>query len=79
MSVDHTDRSLGIALAKTASIDEKKIVDETTHAEDDYIPNSEGVTKHEYNTLRHVGDTLPMSAWLAAAVEFAERYGITFT
>lgn len=67
------DRSLGIALAKTASLDEKKTFEAESHSGDDYIPNSEGVTIHEYETLRHVGDRLPMSAWLVVIVEFAER------
>ena len=71
---DAGDESLGIALARVSTLEEKKIVED--HAESDheeYIPNSENVTQHELDTLRHVGDRLPLSAWLVVFVEFAER------
>ncbi|KAF7289765.1 Peptide/h+ symporter protein [Mycena indigotica] len=48
----------------------------TTH----YVENSEGVTEEELATLRHVRDKMPWTAFLIAAVEFAERwtyYGTT--
>lgn len=38
------------------------------------VEGSEGVTEHEFRTLRHVADRLPLAAWLVAIVEFAERY-----
>ncbi|KAG6864441.1 hypothetical protein C0991_009499 [Blastosporella zonata] len=44
------------------------------------IDGSEGVTEHEFATLRHVADRLPYTAWLVVVVEFAERwsyYGTT--
>lgn len=44
------------------------------------VEGSEGVTEHEFRTLRHVADRLPLAAWLVAIVEFAERwtyYGTT--
>ncbi|PVF97460.1 PTR2-domain-containing protein [Serendipita vermifera] len=77
---DQTDRSEGVALAKVSTLDEKKAVDGVYGKPDEYIPNSEGVTQHEYDTLQHVGDALPLSAWLVVIVEFAERwsyYGTT--
>ena len=54
--------------AETSSIHEGKFHDEA------FIEGSEGVTQHDLDTLRHVGDRLPYSAWLVVTVEFAERY-----
>lgn len=51
-------------------IDDEKNTDST----ESYIEGSEGVTQHDLDTLRQVGDTLPLSAWLVIVVEFAERY-----
>lgn len=37
-------------------------------------------TEQELATLRHIGDKIPISAWLVAVVELAERftyYGLT--
>jgi proton-dependent oligopeptide transporter, POT family len=37
-------------------------------------------TQFEQDTLRHIGDKIPYSAWLVAVVELAERftyYGLT--
>ncbi|KAF8187138.1 peptide transporter PTR2B [Pholiota molesta] len=45
-----------------------------------FIEGSEGVTQHDLDTLRHVADRLPYTAWLVVSVEFAERwsyYGTT--
>lgn len=71
---DATDKSLGIALARVSTLEEKKMVDDHAGSEhEENIPNAENVTQHELNTLRHVGDTLPMTAWLVVFVEFAER------
>lgn len=53
---------------ETSSIHEGKFHDEA------FIEGSEGVTQHDLDTLRHVGDRLPYSAWLVVTVEFAERY-----
>lgn len=78
---DHTDKSVPLALAHVTTLDEKKVVEtESAHTDDVYMPNSEGVTQHEFDTLRHVADRLPLTAWLVAFVEFAERwtyYGTT--
>jgi len=40
----------------------------------DIVPGSESVTHEELQTLRHVRDKFPLSAFLVAIVEFAERY-----
>ncbi|CAG7854898.1 Probable peptide transporter ptr2 AltName: Full=Peptide permease ptr2 [Serendipita indica DSM 11827] len=64
----------GYALGKVATIDEKKTIEDEHLAPEEYIPNSENVTKHEFDTLRHVGDRLPITAWLVVIVEFAERW-----
>lgn len=55
---------------ETSSIHDGKFQDEA------FIEGSEGVTQHDLDTLRHVGDRLPYSAWLVVSVEFAERYVI---
>jgi POT family proton-dependent oligopeptide transporter len=88
---DATDKNFGIALAKTSSPGDKlssdpldgRLSEHHEHAgtgPDDIIPNSEGVSNHEFATLRHVTDTLPIAAFLVVIVEFAERwtyYGTT--
>lgn len=73
MTTDHTDKSVGLALAKTATIDEKQSIEAAQLNPQDYIPNSEDVTYHEFATLRHVVDHVPITAWLVVIVEFAER------
>jgi proton-dependent oligopeptide transporter, POT family len=72
---DATDKSLGIVLARVSTLEEKKMAEDHAGSDqhEEYIPNSENVTQHEFNTLRHVGDRLPMAAWLVVFVEFAER------
>lgn len=40
----------------------------------EFLPGSENVTQHDLDTLRHVSDSFPYSAWLVVIVEFAERY-----
>jgi hypothetical protein len=45
-----------------------------------FAEDGEEPTEEELFRLRHVGDKIPMSAWLVAVVELAERftyYGIT--
>jgi len=42
--------------------------------------DGEEPTDEEFNSLRHIGDRIPFSAWLVAVVELAERftyYGVT--
>jgi POT family proton-dependent oligopeptide transporter len=73
MTTDQTDKSLGLALAKVTTLDEKRSINAERLSPDEYIPNSENVTQHEFETLRHVGDTLPYASWLVVFVEFAER------
>jgi proton-dependent oligopeptide transporter, POT family len=78
---DAGDTSLGIALARVSTLEEKKVVEDHSGSDhEEYIPNSENVTQHELDTLRHVGDRLPLATWLVVWVEFAERwtyYGTT--
>lgn len=50
------------------------------HDLDAVLEGSEGVTQRDLDTYRHVADKLPLSAWLVAFAEFAERwtyYGTT--
>ena len=62
------------ALAPAASIDDEKIAHRTESGEDhSIIEGSEGVTQQDLNTLRHVADHLPYTAWLVVIVEFTER------
>lgn len=62
------------ALAPVASIDDEKLAHRIESGEDhSIIEGSEGVTQHDLDTLRHVADRLPYTAWLVAIVEFAER------
>ena len=62
------------ALAPVASIDDEKLAHRTGSGEDQgIIEGSEGVTQHDLDTLRHVADRLPYTAWLVVIVEFAER------
>ncbi|KAJ8516687.1 hypothetical protein ONZ45_g6045 [Pleurotus djamor] len=70
------DKVVDQALARVSSLDEKQIELDG----DSIIDGSEGVTQHDLDTLRHVADTLPPTAWLVVIVEFAERwtyYGTT--
>ncbi|KAK7691936.1 hypothetical protein QCA50_005341 [Cerrena zonata] len=65
------------ALEKVSSSEKSDY--ESDHS-DKIIEGSEGVTEHEYATLRKVSDTLPYASFLVAFVEFAERwtyYGTT--
>jgi POT family proton-dependent oligopeptide transporter len=65
------DKAGDLALAKIATLEEEKYtVDPSTRV----IEGSEGVTEHEFGTLRHVADHLPWTAWLVVIVEFAERW-----
>ena len=62
------------ALAPVASMDDEKIAHRTESGEDhSIIEGSEGVTQQDLNTLRHVADRPPYTAWLVVIVEFAER------
>lgn len=62
------------ALARVSSIEKADY--ESDHS-DKVIEGSEGVTEHEYATLRKLPDRLPYASFLVAFVEFAERYAIT--
>ncbi|KAF9008064.1 peptide transporter PTR2B [Cyathus striatus] len=71
------DKAVDKALSKVSSVEYEK----DHHLDDEvYITGSEGVTQHDLDTLRHVADRLPITAWLVVVVEFAERwtyYGTT--
>jgi len=61
-------------IAPVASIVDEKLAHRTESGEDhSIIEGSEGVTQHDLDTLRHVADCLPYTAWLVVIVEFAER------
>ena len=66
------DKAADKALAKVASMEDEKLRHSVVDGES-IIEGSEGVTQHEFDTLRHVADRLPISAWLVVIVEFAER------
>ncbi|KAJ7592905.1 peptide/h+ symporter protein [Mycena floridula] len=62
------------------TVDKAVLDDTSSHDENEIVPGSEGITRHELATLRHVADRLPYTAWLVVTVEFAERwtyYGTT--
>ncbi|TFK33263.1 peptide/h+ symporter protein [Crucibulum laeve] len=66
--------------SRVHSIDDEKNDHHLDDTSSIYIPGSEGVTQHDLDTLRHVADRLPYTAWLVVVVEFAERwtyYGTT--
>lgn len=67
----HDKEVVDQALDRVSSIDEKNVEGDGSS----YIDGSEGVTQHDLDTLRHVADTLPYTAWLVLIVEFAERLG----
>ena len=73
MAITYEDNKEDLALSKDTSIDEKADV-RSDISEDKVIPGSEGVTEHEFATLRRLPDRLPYTAWLVVIVEFAERY-----
>jgi len=60
-------------VARAASFDDEKSVARVSET-DSIIEGSEGVTQHEFDTLRKVSDTMPLAAWLVVIVELAERY-----
>ena len=41
---------------------------------DALVEGSEDVTHAEFNNLRHIPDSLPLSSFLVVTVEFAERF-----
>jgi len=71
------DKAVDKALAEVSSIEDEKMHHMLADG-DSIIEGSEGVTQHEFDTLRHVADRLPLNAWLVVVVEFAERYVFFF-
>jgi proton-dependent oligopeptide transporter, POT family len=60
-----------VAVDRAPSLDEKYSVD--SHDPNRLMEGSEGVTHHEFETLRHVADRFPVATWMIVVVEFAER------
>ncbi|KAL1957957.1 hypothetical protein VTO42DRAFT_5349 [Malbranchea cinnamomea] len=50
------------------------VVDLESDLKEVQTPDGGEPTEYEKRTLRHVGETLPLSAWLVAAVELSERF-----
>jgi proton-dependent oligopeptide transporter, POT family len=65
----HVDEKF--ALEHASSIEEIDQVD--SHDPNRLMEGSEGVTHHEFETLRHVADRFPVATWMIVVVEFAER------
>jgi len=66
-----------VAMAHAAPVREKQEVDGSSAHEslaDTLIEGSEDVTHTEFDTLRHIPDSLPLSSFLVVTVEFAERF-----
>ena len=60
-----------------APIQEKLTVDGSSASEslaDTLVEGSDDVTHGEFDTLRHIPDTLPLSSFLVVIIEFAERF-----
>ncbi|PGH15426.1 hypothetical protein AJ79_02402 [Helicocarpus griseus UAMH5409] len=68
-------KSGGVELQQTLA-DEKKldVVDLTSDKEHNPTPDGEEPTEYEKQTLQHIPENLPFSAWLVAAVELSERF-----
>jgi len=66
-----------VAMAHVAPLKEKQEVDGSSSHEslpDTLVEGSDDVTHAEFDTLRHIPDTLPLSSFLVVIVEFAERF-----
>lgn len=61
-------------LQRTASFDKHSEHADVLRDPHGIIEGSEGVTHHDFDTLRHVADSFPLTAWLVVIVEFAERW-----
>jgi len=62
-----------VEVSVPASLNDEKLESNDGVDPNTIIEGSEGVTQHEFDTLRHVADKLPYSAWLVLIAEFAER------
>jgi hypothetical protein len=66
-----------VAIARATPVQETKEVDgSSAHGSlpDTLVEGSEDVTHTEFDTLRHIPDSLPISSFLVVIVEFAERF-----
>ena len=78
ITYENDKEELGLSkVASTVTTDEKADIRSDADGER-IIPGSEGVTEHEYATLKRVADRLPYTAWLVVIVEFAERYALFY-
>ena len=76
MATYPTDRD-EVAMAHAAPLQEKLEIDgSSTHESSSgtLVEGSEGVTHGEFDTLRHIPDSLPLSSFLVVIIEFAERF-----
>jgi len=66
-----------VAMVHTTPVQGKLQVDGSSAHEslaDALVEGSEDVTHAEFNNLRHIPDSLPLSSFLVVTVEFAERF-----
>ena len=72
MATYSTDRD------QVTPVQEKLPVDGSSDAHeslaDTLVEGSEDVTHSEFDSLRHIPDSLPLSSFLVVIVEFAERF-----
>jgi len=71
-----TDRDQ-VAMPHATPVAEKLDVDGSSAHEslpDTLVEGSEDVTHAEFDSLRHIPDSLPLSSFLVVTVEFAERF-----
>lgn len=76
MATHSADRD-ELAMAHVAPAQEKQEIDGSSANEslsDTLVEGSEGVTHSEFDALRHIPDSLPISSFLVVIVEFAERF-----
>ena len=64
-----------VAMAHASSFQDKLGVDGSSASlADTLVEGSEDVTHGEFDTLRHVPDSFPLSSFLVVIIEFAERF-----
>ena len=76
MATYPTDRD-AVATTHDAPLREKVEVDGSSSHESQagtLVEGSEDVTHGDFDTLRHIPDSLPFSSFLVVVIEFAERF-----
>ena len=71
-----TDRDQ-VAMAHSPALQDKLEMDGSSANESlagTLVEGSEDVTHGEFDTLRHIPDSLPLSSFLVVIIEFAERF-----